>query len=291
MKNIKHVKYLLFVVLILAIGELYSQTTWPHMVTSQDGTQISYEVYGQGEPTLVFVHGWSCDSRYWRNQASVFSQNNRIVLIDLAGHGHSGITRQNYTMEAFGQDVKAVVDAIKSPKVILIGHSMGGEVIAQAALLMPQRVKGLIGVDTYDNIERKVTAEQRDSFLAPMKKDFASNAKQFVNQMIVPETDSILRNWIVEDMSSAPPAIAMSSIENLFNESVQGTGPELFKNIKAPVVDIRADMWPSDPEANRRHMQSFESIIIKGADHFLMMARPKEFNSALKQTIKTMTEE
>ncbi|PLX18657.1 MAG: alpha/beta hydrolase [Salinivirgaceae bacterium] len=287
----KNIKYLLFVVLIFAIGDLHSQTTWPHMVTSQDGTQISYEVYGKGEPTLVFVHGWSCDSRYWRNQASVFSQNNRIVLIDLAGHGHSGITRQNYTMEAFGQDVKAVVDAIKSPKVILIGHSMGGEVIAQAALLMPQRVKGLIGVDTYDNIERKVTAEQRDSFLAPMKQDFATNAKQFVNQMIVAETDSTLRNLIVEDMSSAPPVIAMSSIENLFNESVKGTGPELFKNIKAPVVDIRADMWPSDPEANRRHMQSFESIIIKGADHFLMMARPKEFNSALKQTIKTMTEE
>ena len=97
---------------------------------------------------LVFVHGWSCDSRYWRAQIPYFSQKYRIALVDLAGHGHSGFGRSNYTMGSFGEDVLAVVEALGAEKVILIGHSMGGIVIAEAARLMPEKVLGLIGVDT-----------------------------------------------------------------------------------------------------------------------------------------------
>jgi hypothetical protein len=51
--------------LLLIFGEIRAQAEWPHVVHSKDGTPISYEIYGDGEPTLIFVHGWSCDARYW----------------------------------------------------------------------------------------------------------------------------------------------------------------------------------------------------------------------------------
>jgi len=48
------------VVMFLAFGSVRAQEQWPHVVPSKDGTPISYEIYGVGEPSLVFVHGWSC---------------------------------------------------------------------------------------------------------------------------------------------------------------------------------------------------------------------------------------
>ena len=93
---------------------------------------------------LVFVHGWSCDATYWREQVNYFKEKYRIILLDLAGHGRSGSERENYTTEAFGQDVKTVVESVKADKVILIGHSMGALVSAEAALLMPDKVIGLV---------------------------------------------------------------------------------------------------------------------------------------------------
>ena len=129
-----------FFIIFYSFGIVKAQVEWPHVVASKDGTPISYEVYGVGEPTLVFVHGWSCDARYWREQLSYFSKKHRIVVLDLAGHGHSGSTRSKYTMKAFGEDVRAVTEAINSRSAILIGHSMGGSVIAEAARLMPDRV-------------------------------------------------------------------------------------------------------------------------------------------------------
>lgn len=74
-----------------------------------------------------------------------FSAKHRVVTLDLAGHGHSGLARTRYTMKAFGEDVQAVTQAVGGRRVILIGHSMGGSVIAEAARLLPGRVIGLIG--------------------------------------------------------------------------------------------------------------------------------------------------
>ena len=148
------------VLLILVFRDTPALAEWPHIVFSKDGTPISYEVFGAGEPTLVFVHGWSCDARYWRAQVPVFSKKYRVVVLDLAGHGHSGMSRTKYSMGSFGEDVWAVTESTGSHSVILIGHSMGGSVIAEAARLMPGRVIGLIGIDTLENIEYPMTREE-----------------------------------------------------------------------------------------------------------------------------------
>jgi len=99
-------------------------------VKSFDGELISYSVSGKGDLALVFVHGWSCDSRYWMEQVPYFSKKYKVVTIDLAGHGHSGSERSVYSLKSFAEDVKAVVEAVGTQQVILIGHSMDGGVIA-----------------------------------------------------------------------------------------------------------------------------------------------------------------
>ena len=212
-------------VLFLTFGAIRAQADWPHVVPSKDGTPISYEIYGAGESTLVFVHGWSCDARYWRAQLPHFAENHRVVMLDLAGHGHSGTTRSQYTMRAFGEDVKAVIEATGSRRIILIGHSMGGSVIAEAARLMPSRVIGLIGIDTLEDIEYPMTREELKRMIAPLEKDFRAGSRQFVEEMISPQTDPQLREWILSDMSAAPPAVALSAMNNMMSQYIyRGSG-------------------------------------------------------------------
>lgn len=275
-------------VLFLTFGAIRAQADWPHVVPSKDGTPISYEIYGAGESTLVFVHGWSCDARYWRAQLPHFAENHRVVMLDLAGHGHSGTTRSQYTMRAFGEDVKAVIEATGSRRVILIGHSMGGSVIAEAARLMPNRVKGLIGVDTLENIEYPITREELKKMIAPLEKDFRAGSRQFVEEMISPQTDPQLREWILSDMSAAPPAVALSAMNNMMSQYITGEAAKIFDEIRIPVITVNGDMWPVNYEANRRHMLSFDAIVLKGADHFLMLNRPEQFNRALETAISKL---
>ena len=273
------------VLLILAVGVTQAQTEWPHVVLSKDGTSISYEISGTGEPTLLFVHGWSCDARYWRAQVPHFSKKHRVIILDLAGHGHSGTTRRRYTMGAFGEDVRAVAEAAGIRSVILVGHSMGGSVIAEAARLMSNRVIGLIGIDTLENIEYPMTREELKKMIAPLEKDFRAGSRQFVGEMISPRTDPQLREWILSDVSAAPPAVALSAMNEMMTQYITGEAAKAFEKIRIPVITVNGDLWPINYEANRRHMFSYDAIVLKKADHFLMMDRPEEFNRALEKAI------
>jgi pimeloyl-ACP methyl ester carboxylesterase len=278
-----------FVFLLITLGAMQAQAEWPYVVPSEDGTPISYEVYGAGEPTLVFVHGWSCDARYWRTQLPYFSKNHRVVVLDLAGHGHSGTTRSQYTMRSFGEDVRAVTATTGSRSVILIGHSMGGTVIAEAARLMPNRIIGLIGIDTLEDIEYPMTREELERMIGPLEKDFRTGSRQFVAEMISPHTDSQLREWILADMSAAPPAVAISAMNEMMSQYITGEAAKVFDEIRIPVITVNGDLWPINYEANRRHMLSFDAIVLKEADHFLMMNRSKDFNRVLEKAINTIS--
>jgi pimeloyl-ACP methyl ester carboxylesterase len=286
-----HILILSLMLLLITVGDAKAEAKWPHIALSKDGTPISYEVYGEGEPALVFVHGWSCDARYWRAQVPHFSKNHRVMVLDLAGHGHSGMARTKYTMAAFGEDVRSVAEAAGGDKrVILIGHSMGGSVIAEAARLMPDRVIGLIGVDTLENIEYPMTSEEFKKMIAPLEKDFRAGSREFVKGMILPQTDPKLRDWILADMSAAPPAVALSAMTGMMDQYITGEAARIFEKIRIPVISVNGDLWPVNFEANRRHMASYQAIVLPKADHFLMMDRPEEFNRALSKGIRMLLE-
>lgn len=274
--------------LLLAVGQAGAE--WPRVALSKDNTPISYEVHGAGEPTLVFVHGWSCDARYWRSQIPYFAKGHRVVVLDLAGHGHSGLARTRYTMAAFGEDVQAVTESVGSRSVILIGHSMGGSVIAEAARLMPDRVVGLIGVDTLENIEYPMTAEELKKMTEPLEKDFRTGSRQFVGGMILPQTDPQLREWIIADVAAAPPAVALSAMTEMMTQYITGDAARIFEQLRIPVITVNGDLWPVDSEANRRHMFSYQAIVLQKADHFLMLDRPDEFNRELEKAIRMLSE-
>lgn len=253
--------------------------------TSADGTTINYYEHGHEELVLVFVHGWSCDASYWREQVGYFKEKYHMVLIDLAGHGRSDNSRENYTMEAFGQDVKTVVESIGAERVILIGHSMGALVIAEAARLMPEKVIGLIAVDDLQNVEYPLGEEQFEEMTAPFKEDFVQGVRGFVSGMLRPD-NSPVNEWVVADMSLADPRVAISAINGSLSGYLTGDAARLFDALDVPIVAVNADLWPTDVEANRQHIKDFELIELDGLDHFLMLKAPERFNPALEHAVK-----
>ncbi len=266
------------------------QTPYRNAV-SFDNVPIAYAVYGEAnnKPLLVFVHGWSCDSRYWYYQVPYFSKNYQVVTIDLAGHGHSGQARQSYTLLSFAEDIKAVVDQLDAKRVILIGHSMGGPVSANAAGLMPNRVIGIIGIDTIQNVEYPLTDEEYNEMFNPFKEDFPSAADGFVRTMFAENTPAPFIDWIAKDMSSAPPHVGLSAMENTLGLYLDGGAMRLYESVSVPIRALNADLWPTDVEANRRHMVSFELTVMQHAGHFIMLERPDEFNRKLSRIIHELS--
>lgn len=138
----------------------------PGVARAPDGIPLSFEVHGSGTPALVLVHGWSCDRRYWRGQLDAFADRHQVVAVDLAGHGESGGGRQRWTMAAFGDDVAAVVRHLRLGDVVLVGHSMGGDVAVETALRLGGQVLGVVWADTYDTLGDPPTREELEEFVA-----------------------------------------------------------------------------------------------------------------------------
>jgi pimeloyl-ACP methyl ester carboxylesterase len=260
-------------------------------VASSDGVAIAYEVRGSGSPGLVFVHGWSCDRSYWDAQVDHFAADHTVVTLDLAGHGQSGRERQSWTMEAFGEDVVAVVQALDIDPVILIGHSMGGPVILEAARRMPDRVVGVVGVDTYQEFDRVYGPEEFERFLAPLRADFPANTRAFVSStMFLPSADSALVNEVASDMSAAPPEIALAALDGLGRWHNEQSGGALAA-VRAPIRAINSDYQPTNVEGARRYAGSFEVEFMTGVGHFVMMEDPETFNRLLAETIAELAAE
>lgn len=255
------------------------------MAISPDAERIAYIVAGEGETTLVFIHGWSCDARYWRNQIPAFAEDYQVIALDLAGHGHSSLNREDCTMLSFALDVKAVVDREHVERAILVGHSMGGAVIAEAARLMPENVIGIVGIDTLQNVAERHSQQFIDDMVAPFDADFTNATRNFVATMFPDGSDPRLVDWVREDMSSAPKATALSAFRNYLQQYVDGEAARVFEGVLIPVVSINARLWPSDPAMNSRHIADYRLHYIDGTGHFPMLEKPEEFNAILRKAI------
>ncbi|MCW8803585.1 MAG: alpha/beta hydrolase, partial [Ignavibacteriaceae bacterium] len=86
---------------------------------------------------------------------------------------------------------------------------------------------------------------------------------------------------IAEDMSSAPPNIALASFRSLFKFDEAAN----FDKIDVPVRFINSDKYPTNIEVAKRHIKDFDLKIIKDVGHFLMLEKPNEFNKVLEEII------
>ncbi len=131
---------------ISCVNETRPTSSSSHFVSLND-IQVHYIMEGQGDKTLLFIHGWSCDTTVWKSQTDYFKKDYRVIVIDLPGHGKSSKPEIPYTFDLFAEAVRKVIDDAGANKVFLVGHSMGYPVARHFIKKWPQRVSGLCIVD------------------------------------------------------------------------------------------------------------------------------------------------
>lgn len=260
----------------------------PRILTEDpNGVHIQYKLYGSGEALVVLIHGWSCDSNYWAAQVPALRDRYTVATVDLAGHGGSGANRADWSMGAFGEDVARVVDALPQyRRVVLVGHSMGGPVAVEAARRLKGRVVGIIGVDTLRDVgQPKPSPEQLAAQIAPFEKDFIGTTRAFLtNNFFTPQSDPVLVRRIVDDMTLAPPAVALGALRGLS----AWEGRPALEDAAVPLVLMNAALPPTDGKRIAGFVPRFELVEFDGLGHFLMMEDPARFNPELVARIDAL---
>lgn len=253
------------------------------VVQAKDGVPISYSVQGKGDPTLVFIHCWSCDRHLWDNQVSVFAKEHRVVTIDLPGHGQSGQGRKDWSIESYADDVNTVITKLKLTRVILVGSSMGGPIALEATRRMPDRVVGIVPVDTLHNVETTIDPKVLEDAFKQLRADYKVAVTGLLNQFFFsPSTPAAVKNRIISETTARPPEIAIPILEAIFKYR---PAPAL-REVKVPIRAINADMTPTNLDVNRKYAPQFDAVIIKGSGHYPMLEDPGRFNELLADFIR-----
>jgi pimeloyl-ACP methyl ester carboxylesterase len=253
-----------------------------HRVASREGATLHWWERGRGATTVIMVHGWTCDASFWDAQVDALAARYRVVTLDLAGHGFSGLPRRDWTMAQFADDVVRVADAARAKRIVLVGHSMGGPVAVEAAKRLGGRVIGVIGVDTLHGLGEPSRSADLEQRLAPFQADFRGAVASFVEgAFFTPQTSPALRARIVNTMSSARPEMGIPAIRQLYAWDPRAA----FAGLDVPVVLLNAAQPPTDVAALAALAPGARVRTFDGVGHFLMMEQPQPFNVVLLEEL------
>lgn len=256
---------------------------------SADGLAIRYDVRGYGEPTLILVHGWTNTRGIWGEHPTTLSRTHRVVTLDLAGHGESGATRADWTMDAFGEDVAAVVEELDLERVVLIGYSMGAAVVLEAAERIPERVEGVLFVDALHDPEMTPTVAQFDAIEPRFRAGWGDTA--FVRAFAFrPDTPDSLVQFVTAMMPAQPREHWFPTARAMYEWAGTQLKPTL-QHIDAPIAAINATNAPTNVEALRRYAPSFLLDTIQGVGHAgILLRRVDDFDARLLALIGRFAE-
>ena len=242
-----------------------------------DGAKIHYKSYGKGREALVLVHGWSCNLGHWRDQIPDLSKRNRVIALDLPGHGQSDKPQVAYTMDLFANAIDAVMRDAKVEKAVVVGHSMGTPVARQFYRKYPQKTAGIVIVD--GGLRPFGTKEMREQFLAAFR---SPNYKEAGAQMFTQMMGTLApaeQERVKSSFSNTPQHVLVSAMESMNQDSLYG--PDKM-NVPVFAVLAKSPFWQPDTEEFFRSIgPDFEIQWWEGVGHFLMMEKPKRFNDAV----------
>ena len=190
-------------------------------ITTDDGTEIFYKDWGQGQP-IVFSHGWPLSSDDWDTQMLFFlSKGYRVVAHDRRGHGRSSQTSEGHDMDHYAADLAAVTSHLGLHDAIHIGHSTGGgevahyiaqygeERVARAILIsavppimvQTENNPGGLPKSVFDDLQAQLAANRSNFYRA-----LASGPFYGFNRPGVEASEAIIENWWRQGMMGGAKA-------------------------------------------------------------------------------------
>jgi pimeloyl-ACP methyl ester carboxylesterase len=258
-------------------------------VADINGVHLNYEVAGQGE-AVVFLHGMTGSTQDWANQVVALSPKYRAVALDMRGHGKSGAppTEAEYSIPLFAEDVLGLLNRLNIKKCCLAGHSIGGFIALQFALNHPDRLAGLVLVDTssgqfgrdpnYAQLRQKLDELAHSQGLeAAFEYEAANNPMRIERFQKHPELRQVSRQKVlmtsVNGYIYGPRAIA----------KWQPVTPRLSE-IRVPTLIFWGDEDTPFAEPVRilkEGIAGSELVTVQGAGHNPHEEAPEVFNQAL----------
>ena len=265
---------------------------------SINGAQIKYRDYGKDGLAVIFVHAGIADSRMWDDQIGVFSEHYRVITYDLRGYGASGLAAGEFSHHA---DLIALMETLDVECCVLVGCSIGGGVVMDAALSAPDRVVGLVvvagfahGLDLNADFEEP---PQWEEYVKAFKAGDLAQVNEFEVQMFVDgfkqpvgRGDAAIREK-VRQMNE----IALRNDANSPDKTLTVLEPKAatrLGDLSMPVLFITAaldepvtwlaveQMLPEIPQADHKTMQSVA--------HLPNMEAPEEFNMIVLEFIENL---
>jgi pimeloyl-ACP methyl ester carboxylesterase len=285
--NAQHMKKLLTLLPVLLIFFTCHKKT-STVLLERGGVQIAYNKSGTGDTTLFFVHGWCINKEYWQQQIKFFSPRYTVVAIDLPGFGQSGKLNSSWNFGEYTEDVKTVIEQLHLNNVILVGHSMSGDILLDVSNRYPKMIIGIIGIDNLHEPAGEMTEKQKeeaDDFFSLFSSRFDSVVASSMNQYLFqPTTDTAVKQRVMQNILNADSLTAVQVLKSLTFYS-QYEKPRM-KKLNHKLYLINSDVAPVKADSLTKYCaKGYEVVYVNGTGHYPMIEKPEEFNNALQVVI------
>ena len=132
------------------------------------GINVSFSDKGKGK-AVVFLHGFLENQSIWKYFSEQLSKTQRVITVDLLGHGNTDCLSYIHTMEEMAETVQAVLHHLKLRKYFLVGHSLGGYVSLALAEAHSDQIKGLVLFHSTAKADTTIKKKDRDRAIKVVK--------------------------------------------------------------------------------------------------------------------------
>lgn len=238
---------------------------------------------GSGGLSVVFVHSSGGNTTHWSAQLTHLRKTRRALALDLRGHGLSQPPKDgDYRLVSQAGDIDAVVNKVGIEKFVLVGHSMGGSVAITYAGLHPDRVAGLLIVDSGGDPKQFPEEQKRQTIKAMESETYTSVTESYWRQLLVGSGPEV-QDRIMNDMRRMPKEMVISQVKELFWFD---PAPALnrYRGAKLSVTTSA-----NDKKYSLHRLQSdFPHVVVTGTGHWLHLDKPKEFNRILDEFLNSV---
>ncbi|MDQ8043670.1 MAG: alpha/beta hydrolase [Solirubrobacteraceae bacterium] len=243
------------------------------------GAAIRWWAIGEGGPPVVLLHGGGAHSGWWHPVVERLAATRRVIGMDLSGHGDSG-RRPTYSALTWADEILAVIDGVAGGHAIVVAHSMGGRPSSIAASRYPGKFSALVLVDT-------VVPTSPDEVFprAGALREYPTVEAIVARFRIMPgqtEIDpDLLRTLGRQSATARGDAYVWKFDPNVFHASDGEIVNAHLPGITSPLVVIQgSDSVVVDPSTAAALQdavgRTVPLLIVPGADHHVMLDRPRE---------------
>jgi proline-specific peptidase len=274
-----------------------------------NGIKICYEIKGDGDP-LLLVHGFSDRKEHWRAQYNVLSEHFKVIRFDNRGAGKSDRPDGVYTMELLASDINGLLDHLQIDKTHIAGHSLGGMIVQNFAILYPNRINKIVLINTIAGMtppgaspEKGLEIYKRNAIagIKAMEKDplskFLAGAKHsysrgFWKQMNEDPKKKFHNIWSVEELVEEKTLYG-PTVNDIIHQTealASHNTYERLHEIKKKVLIIAADKDKSCPKLMNQKIHELlpnsEFIVIENAAHQSILEYPNIINQHIIKFLK-----